>query len=65
MQVNKNELERERDPEKILDVWRYFAEVLLCQVVVFNRKRPGEISEMRVEDYKMVTHGGHIQDGAQ
>ena len=39
------------ESEEIQQLWPKLAEVLLTQVIVFNRKRPGEVSKMSLLDF--------------
>ncbi|XP_022106564.1 uncharacterized protein LOC110987795 isoform X2 [Acanthaster planci] len=64
VKASQEELERANGPE-ISKAWRKLAEALLAQVVVFNRKRPGEVSKMSLEDYCKCSSGEVcILDGA-
>ncbi|KAJ8049006.1 hypothetical protein HOLleu_01543 [Holothuria leucospilota] len=38
-------------------LWVGLAEVLLTQLVVFNRKRPGEVSRIILDDYRKCSSG--------
>ena len=41
----------------IQKTWVKLAEILLSQVIVFNRKRPGEVSRMTMDDYSKCVSG--------
>ena len=45
------------DKEEYPTVWRELAELTLCQVMVFNKKRQGEMSKMTVDDFSKCTQG--------
>ena len=34
------------------DAWNLPSEVTLCQMIIFNRRRQGEVSKMKVDDFK-------------
>ncbi|XP_038062636.1 uncharacterized protein LOC119733132 [Patiria miniata] len=45
--------------------WTELAELLLTQIIVFNRKRPGEVSKMTLSDYSKCASGTTcVVDGA-
>ncbi|XP_070174219.1 uncharacterized protein [Littorina saxatilis] len=50
------ELEKNRNPEKTKDDWIHLAELTLCQIILFNRRRQGEASKMKIEDYTCEQH---------
>ncbi|XP_033126529.1 uncharacterized protein LOC117124408, partial [Anneissia japonica] len=50
---------------EIQKTWVKLAEILLSQIIVFNRKRPGEVSRMTLNDYNKCVRGETcILDGA-
>ncbi|XP_072015345.1 uncharacterized protein [Amphiura filiformis] len=56
-----SELQRavdEDDDEKIPSLWKELAEVILTQLILFNRKRQGEVSKITMNDYSKLKRGG-------
>ena len=43
-------------------VWSYFCQALLCQVLTFNRRRPGEIGKMKLDSLNKASIGHHSKD---
>ncbi|XP_030829920.1 uncharacterized protein LOC115919806 isoform X2 [Strongylocentrotus purpuratus] len=65
MHAKLNGLEKESNTNRIAHEWHNLSEVLLAHIVVFNRKRPGEVSKMTMQDYENCSQGeGGIIDGA-
>lgn len=53
------------DPEKVPHIWRKLAESVLAAILVFNKKRQGEISKLTIEDFRKCSRGREdmITDG--
>ena len=43
-------------------IWSYLCQALLCQVLTFNRRRPGEMGKMKLDDLKRASVGHHSKD---
>ncbi|XP_033106285.1 uncharacterized protein LOC117108397 [Anneissia japonica] len=64
IQVRQHGLQKAKG-HNVKRAWKLFAEALLTQVVVFNRKRPGEVSKMTLSDLMKCSSGEeNILDGA-
>ena len=50
---------------ELTEIWRQLNAVLLTQVILFNRKRQGEVSRMTLTDYERRMEKGHSEDIVQ
>ncbi|XP_033638838.1 uncharacterized protein LOC117299409 [Asterias rubens] len=64
-QVQERHKELQKTNKDVPKVWTKLAELLLTQIIVFNRKRPGEVSKMTLSDYSKCANGETcVVDGA-
>ncbi|XP_071853449.1 uncharacterized protein [Apostichopus japonicus] len=57
------DLKKAKAVEEIKKSWRNLAEITLTQILLFNRKRQGEVSKLTMEDYAKLKKGeSHVLD---
>ncbi|XP_071854468.1 uncharacterized protein [Apostichopus japonicus] len=58
-----NDLSAATSPEEVQNAWKKLSNVVLTQLMLFNRKRQGEISKLSVADYSNIKKGSsHVLD---
>ncbi|XP_072168584.1 uncharacterized protein [Diadema setosum] len=55
-------LNEETTDEDISKEYRYLAELTLTSIIVFNRKRSGEVSKMKLDDFSKCKQGDEVTD---
>ncbi|PIK39052.1 hypothetical protein BSL78_24110 [Apostichopus japonicus] len=58
-----NDISAAISPEEVQNAWKKLSNVVLTQLMLFNRKRQGEISKLSVADYSNIKKGSsHVLD---
>lgn len=58
-----NNLRAAETPDQVQNAWKKLANIIVTQLMLFNRKRQGEISKLTMEDYSNIKKGeSHVLD---